>query len=93
MFFSPTLTAERGSSEEVCATPAASTSLRLLLRSPSADKEADAPSRAAMASTQTPRLPMSVNLAGEKAKWGYESCHVDFPFCIILVEYILTLKI
>lgn len=66
--FSPTLTAERCSSEEECDTPATLTLLRLLLWCPSADQEVNAPSRVAMASTQTPALPMSVELSGEKAK-------------------------
>lgn len=68
VFFPPTLTAERGSSEEVCDAPATSTPLCLLLLCPSADQEADAPSRAAMASTQTLRLPMGVDLPGEEAQ-------------------------
>lgn len=57
---------ERGSREEVRATLVMSTSARLLLLCPSASQQPEAPSRAATATAQTARLPMSVHLRGKE---------------------------
>lgn len=61
-----TFTMECGSCEEVRDMLAVSTPLRLLLLCPSASQEPEAPSRAATATAQTPRLPMSVYLGREE---------------------------
>lgn len=66
------LTVERGSCEEprdtpAVSTPAVSTPPRLPPLCPSASQHPEVPSRAATATAQTPRLPMSVYLRG-KAK-------------------------
>lgn len=67
-----TFTMECGSCEEVRDTLAVSTLPRLLLLCPSASQEPEDPSRAATATAQTPRLPMSVYLRREVKTQGMD---------------------
>lgn len=67
-----TFTMECGSCEEVRDTLAVSTLPRLLLLCPSASQDPEDPSRAATATAQTPRLPMSVYLRREVKTQGMD---------------------
>lgn len=67
-----TFTMECGSCEEVRDTPAVSTLPRLLLLCPSASQDPEDPSRAATATAQTPRLPISVYLCGKVKTQGMD---------------------